>query len=178
GPLQIRVREPELAKSEGGVDHFGLHTVEIHILEAFRRVPTARPRVLVGGRLEEPGKLLRFLAGPHALREMDGRDAFQHEIGAGPLPRRILHHARGAVPEGPVDALDPQIAGLVDVGIGGDQRELAHDPPPWRTKVAVAMVGNSSAIVKPRRSRGLRLSSKSRPSRPYHGRWLHVPERK
>src|SRR5262249_25053027 len=43
--------------------------------------------------------------------------------------RGIFHDARGAIPERLVDALDPQIARLVDVRIGGDQLQLSHGPP-------------------------------------------------
>src|SRR5262245_5587669 len=132
GALQRRVGEPELAKPKRGVDDVRLDAVEIHVLHTLGGVPAARSGVLIGRSLKEARELLRFLPGSHDLGEMGGRNTLEQQVGAGLLSGQVLHHSWSAVTKLLLDTLQPEVARLVHVRIGGNQPQLAHDRPPHR----------------------------------------------
>src|SRR6202040_898946 len=74
-------------------------------------------------------QLLAGLAGAEPNADRVGRVAFIEEIGA-LLARQIDRQAWRALAIFLVDAADPQIGRLADMGIGGDQAVLGHLVPP------------------------------------------------
>ena len=73
------------------------------------------PGVLVGCLLEKLGEFLWFFSGPKALRQMDRRDALQHEVGAWLSVGDVVDHVRCAIPEYLIHPFDSEIPGLIDV---------------------------------------------------------------
>ena len=120
---QVARRQLEGVEADGRVEDAAVDAVDGQVLDVRVGVPAAFRRVLEAALR---GDLVRVVVAEARL--LVGPDDAELDVAVGvPLVGvGLVDEARGALAEGGVDALLPQVGGLVDVGVGRDEAVRGH----------------------------------------------------
>src|SRR5712692_1702590 len=122
--LQVGVAQVEERHAEGSVEHFGLDAVDILVLDALGRVPSARTRCLVAS-FHMLFELFTAAAGAEAARN---RERIKPRAGEDKtLAVRLRDYSWSLVLELFVDMVDPEVRGLHHMRIRRYQSKLRHN---------------------------------------------------
>ena len=115
GPLEFGVRKLKQGQTQRGVDHLSPDPVDILVLNALDRVPTAGPsRFITTGEM-----FLEFLATParrKSTRHRKRRNTGSHKKMSGFF--LVFNDPRGAVPKPLIQSGGPQVGRLCHMRIG------------------------------------------------------------
>ena len=123
GALQVRVLQTKQRHAQGGVQHLGLHAVNVLVLEALGRIPAAGPGRLIA-LVQMVFEFLAAAAGAKAARNRKGLD-----VGRDKDIRRfsgVFDDLGGLVAVFFIQALLPQIGRFHHVRVGRYDLDLCH----------------------------------------------------